>query len=211
MCTIYHVYNRGVEKRTIFLDNQDRVRFINSLALFNTTNLNPNISRAVQNTFTTGVRLKSDEQLTEIMAFCLMPNHFHLMIRPRVDQGMSKFMQKLGTGYTNYFNLRYQRVGSLFQGKYKSLPIIDEAHFNWLPHYIHCNPHTENDLSQTSVIEYLWSSYGEYAGNPRYPEIVDTTFLSEYFESPENFKNETQKWLMSQTSNKGSRASLSLD
>lgn len=200
MDTIYHIYNRGVEKRTIFLDDRDRIRFINSLAIFNSSDLDPNVSRTMRNTLMTGVRLQSDDQLVEIMAFCLMPNHFHLMMRARTERGISKFMQKLGTGYANYFNLRRQRVGSLFQNKYKSVPIMDDAHFLWLPHYIHCNPAKKNDWSPTSVKGYRWSSYGEYAedaGNKRYPEIIDTTFLSEIFETPENFRKQTQEWLKS--------------
>lgn len=215
MDTIYHIYNRGVEKRTIFVDDRDRMRFINSLAIFNSNDLDPNISRVMRNTTMTGVRLQSENQIVEIMAFCLMGNHFHLMVRGRVERGIPKFMQKVGTGYTNYFNLRYQRVGALFQSKYKSVPVLSDAHFLWLPHYIHCNPAKKNDWSSTSVKEYPWSSYAEYAEESehkgKYSEIVDTTFLSELFETPENFEKQTQEWLKANSQSEIESNRLALD
>ena len=192
--TIFHIYNRGVEKRNIFLSESDYTRFLDSLSLFNSTEYNSNITSFAT---LTEVRLRSrpDTQLVEIMAFCLMPNHYHIMLRPRIEPGLTIFMRKLGTGYTNYFNLKYKRVGSLFQGKFKSKAITSDTHFNWLPHYIHTNPF---DRSLTSVTEYPWSSYGEYAGMRKYSDIVDTSFLSSWFETCENFKKESADWLASQ-------------
>src|SRR3989338_5554876 len=109
--TIYHIYNRGVEKRTTFINNRDRLRFINSLYFFNYTF--PSIKQSE-----VGLPIPENdgrEPLVELMAFCLMPNHYHLMLRDLTENGITEFMRKLGTGYTNYFNLRYQRVGALFQ------------------------------------------------------------------------------------------------
>jgi len=78
--------------------------------------------------------------LVEILVFCLMPNHFHLMVKQKVNGGITLFMRKLGTGYTNYFNQKYKRVGPLFQGKYKIVHLYQDAHFLYLPYYIHLNP-----------------------------------------------------------------------
>jgi len=196
--TIFHVYNRGVEKRDIFLDDADRFRFIASLILFNSTQAtNPNAHRLMEVSLPL-LSHELDEQVVELMAYCLMPNHYHLMIRPRVEHGLTEFMRKLGTGYTNYFNLRYDRVGALFQGRFKSKPVISDSHFNWLPHYIHCNPF---DGSETSIITYPWSSFQDYsskkdgASNKRRSKVVDTSFLSQWFETPEQFYQETLDWL----------------
>ncbi len=211
--TIFHIYNRGVEKRDIFLDDADRSRFIASLILFNSTEAtDPNAHRLME------VRLPSlshelDGQLVELMAYCLMPNHYHLMIRQRVEYGLTKFMRKLGTGYTNYFNLRYSRVGALFQGRFKSKPVISDEHFNWLPHYIHSNPF---DGSETSIITYPWSSFQDYLSkkdgaydNGRI-KVVDTSFLSQWFETPERFYQETLDWL-AQEREDSSHNELSID
>ena len=176
--TIFHVYNRGTEKRTIFLDDRDRLRFIASLIVFNSQDpTDPNIYRQLMEVSLPSVGSDLDQQFVELMAFCLMPNHYHLMLRPRIENGLTEFMRKLGTGYTNYFNLKYDRVGALFQGKFKSKPILTDAHFLWLPHYIHCNPF---DGSLTSITEYPWSSYANYADRPQHTDIVDTSFLKEF-------------------------------
>lgn len=137
---VYHIYNRGVEKRDVFTNEKDYFRFIHCLFEFNDTapavNLGFHLSKSL---------LKSDfnrprEMLVDILCYCLMPNHYHLLIKQHMDRGITEFMRKLGTGYTNYFNLKYDRVGSLFQGKFKAVHVSKEAHFLYLPHYIHLNP-----------------------------------------------------------------------
>jgi len=209
--TIFHVYNRGVEKRVVFLDGADWMRFTASLVVFNSKDAtDPNAHRLMEVSLPS-LRPKKDEQLVELMAYCLMPNHYHLMLRPRIEHGLTEFMRKLGTGYTNYFNLKYNRVGALFQGKFKSRFVETDAHFNWLPHYIHCNPF---DGSETSITAYPWSSYQEYA-HKNMPEqkhinIIDPSFLSAWFETPEQFCQETANWLM-QEREESMHHELSLD
>ena len=166
---IYHIYNRGVEKRKVFTNNKDYLRFIHDLFEFNDESPVLNIGRD----FTSKVpmnevelqSLKSLEHslikdkhsrklLVEILIFTLMPNHFHLLLKQRVENGIVRFMQKLGTGYTNYFNTKYQRVGSLFQGRFKAVKIEEHSHFLHLPYYIHSNPlNLLNEGSSTSFIE----------------------------------------------------------
>ncbi|MFA7192469.1 MAG: transposase, partial [Candidatus Paceibacterota bacterium] len=141
---IYHIYNRGVDKRDIFMDDEDRVRFIHDLYEFNSTNPAPNLNdylkRGKVNNLEVGlpeIQRKPRELLVEILAFCMMDNHFHLMIRPVSENGITEFMRKIGTGYTNYFNKKYERNGALFQGKFKSVHIEKDAHLMYLPIYIH--------------------------------------------------------------------------
>ncbi len=115
---IYHIYNRGVEKRKVFLDDQDYFRFIHDLYEFNDENpvLNVNYRLQHRQSKYMGVQLpyiKNERKLlVDILVWCLMPNHYHLILRQRRDNGIVLFMQKLGSGYTNYFNLKYKRVGS---------------------------------------------------------------------------------------------------
>jgi len=143
---IYHVYNRGVEKRNIFSDKQDYLRFIHGLFEFNdeeaTTNtlyyFNPDSAEIESKYIEKGGKVR--KLLVEILIFTLMPNHFHLLLKQKGKDGIVKFMQKLGTGYTMYFNKKYERVGSLFQGRFKACLISEESHFIHIPFYIHTNP-----------------------------------------------------------------------
>lgn len=80
------------------------------------------------------------ELLVNIHAFCLMPNHYHLLLTERIDGGISKFMKKVNMGYAKYFNQKYERKGALFEGRYKSILVKNDAHFIYLPYYIHLNP-----------------------------------------------------------------------
>src|SRR3989344_6026710 len=112
----YHIYNRGVEKRKIFLDKDDHFRFIHDLFEFNDEAYALNIYYKLPSLTSYEVqprKMSKRKLLVEIIAFCLMPNHFHLLLRQNADSGIVRFMQKLGTGYTMYFNQKYQRVGGL--------------------------------------------------------------------------------------------------
>lgn len=200
---IYHVFNRGVEKRAIFMDDDDRERFVRGLFAFNDSSPILNARRIVME-----VGLPSErEKMVEIMAFALMPNHYHLMLRGLTENGVTEFMRKLGTGYTNYFNTKYERVGPLFQGKFKAALVKDDRHFLYLPYYIHLNPldlidkkwRTQNISSIKKVQKFLesykWSSHLDYAGEENFPEIIDKQFLSEIFESPTQYKKSIFEWI----------------
>src|SRR4030043_167877 len=104
---IYHVLNRGVDKRKIFLNNQDYYRFIHDLFEFNDTNPVINFHHNKQDVGRPSIR-KSRKLLVEILVFCLMPNHYHLLIRTKSDEGLSQFIKKLNGGYAKYFNEKYK-------------------------------------------------------------------------------------------------------
>lgn len=204
---IYHVYNRGVEKRKIFLEEADYLRFIHDIFEFN------NSIPAQRFYQSSGVGLPKIERgeprkfLVDILAFCIMPNHFHLMLKQKVDNGITKFMHKFGTGYANYFNLKYKRSGTLFQGKYKAVHIQRDAHFIYLPFYIHFNPldiaapewrdGKINNISE--VIKFLesyrWSSYLDYIGKKNFPSVTQREFLMDFFGGPEQYKRDAMEWL----------------
>jgi len=202
---IYHVYNRGVDKREIFSCDNDRRRFISCLYFYNDLNSAKNITRLVE--LTMGTQDERDK-LVEILAFVLMPNHFHLLLKPVAQDGISEFMKKIGIGYTHYFNIKYDRTGCLFQGKYKHTRIDTEEQLQYIPFYIHFNPlglinpdwkqrTLENfDRSFDFLKTYPWSSLGEYVGNStNYSMIIDKSILSENFGKPKELMSEIKNWL----------------
>src|SRR3989344_9631462 len=211
---IYHVLNRGVDKRNIFLDDEDRVRFIHDLFEFNdTATVNNSVYyyqaqyKGVQHPYIPRDNRVPRTLLVELLAFALMPNHYHLMIKPRSDAGLQLFMKKLNGGYTNYFNEKYERGGALFQGRYKAVSVKDESHFIHLPYYIHCNPldlvapeWRERELKNYDVAinfleKYRWSSHLDYLGKKNFPSVTQREFLTKFFEGPQQYKKDSINWL----------------
>lgn len=171
---IYHVYNRGVEKRILFQTPNDYKRFLALLYIANDTK-ETHLSNLLNNGNIEKVFEKTREQpLVAIGAYCLMPNHFHILITPLVNGGLSKFMQKVQTGYSMYFNKKHSRVGSLFQGTFKSKYINKNEYLMYIYSYIHLNPakikNKEWKIQPTSFIQnledfistYPFSSLREY-------------------------------------------------
>ncbi len=139
----YHLYNRGIDKRIIFKTKSDYERFIMLLYLANSQKsfrLDDLLNKQ-QETINEILVLDRDEPLISIGAWCLMTNHFHLIVRQEVDGGITKFMKKLGVGYSMYFNIKYKRKGSLFGGLFKSKLIgNNDNYMRQLFAYIHLNP-----------------------------------------------------------------------
>ncbi|MCI0619523.1 transposase [Candidatus Wolfebacteria bacterium] len=166
----YHVFNRGVDKRQIVMDQPDSERFLESLRYFNT--LNP-IGSIYEYSFNKKNR-NADVQLgnripklVEIVAYCANPNHYHLILKQVASRGISKFMQRLGIGYTNYFNERHKRSGALFQGKFKAVHIETNEQLLHVSAYVNLNDRVHPKFSgRTSQL--VCSSWGEYRG--RIPE-----------------------------------------
>ena len=206
---LVHVLNRGVEKRTIFTNNRDYFRFIHNLFEFNDSDPIVNTFRRFDqvHNIEDSKDHKERKRLVEIHVFCLMPNHYHLLLSERVKNGIPRFMHKLNMGYTKYFNLKYERTGTLFEGGYKSVPIIDEAHFIHLPYYIHLNPldlvapewrrrtmkNPQRALDQ--LAQYRWSSYIDYIGEKNFPSVTSRGFLSKVLGGPQQFKKHIHEWI----------------
>lgn len=181
----YHVYNRGVDKRDIFVDNRDYIRFLLSLREFNRLE-NIGSLRYLKESNSLAKELDSCEaKLVDIICYCLLPNHYHFILRQLSEDGVSKFLQKIGTGYTNYFNFRYNRVGALFQGKYKSILIKSDSYLNYLSAYIHGNP----EIHKINKAEdWKWSSYQDYLGK-RNGTLINKNIIMTEFKSTEEYKN----------------------
>lgn len=202
----YHVYNRGTEKRNIFSSRADYDRFLVLLYLCNQTAV---VHLQLQGRTLKGLSGKREgKPLVEIVAYCLMPNHFHLLLREVEEGGISKFMQKVMTGYTMYFNKKNNRNGSLFQGKFKATHVADDRYLRYLISYIHLNPIKliEPKWKETGIEDktraeryletYTYSSCLDYLGKER-PEnmILTREALPEYFSSEADFKNFVTEWL----------------
>ena len=158
----YHVYNRGVEKRATFMNKRDYSRFTQSFDYYR--NKNQTIRFSFRNR---PMLLKKDISsgnsfLVEIVSFCLMPNHFHLLLKQAADEGITKFLSKLSNSYTKYFNTKYQRVGPLFQGSFKAVRMESDEQLIHTCRYIHLNPLI--DYLVKDLRAYPYSSYPEYLG-----------------------------------------------
>ncbi|MFZ2199508.1 MAG: transposase [Microgenomates group bacterium] len=159
--TRYHVYNRGVEKRTIFLDDKDYKVFLSYLQFY----LMPIPSlRGPSPKSYPSQQLSNHNQKIRLIAYCLMPNHFHLLIKQTNKNDMTEFLRAISTRYSMYFNKRYDRVGSLFQGRYKAVLIDNEMQFLYLTKYIHRNPLDLFPLSPDKILDYPYSSYRNFLG-----------------------------------------------
>ncbi len=214
---IYHIYNRGVDKRDIFMDDEDHFRFIHDLYEFNDKNpaiilnnyLNKKIYSQSLEVGLPKIQRKPREMLVEILAFCLMDNHFHLLVRQKEDNGITEFMRKIGTGYTNYINKKYDRNGALFQSKFKSVHVEKDAHLMYLPIYIHFNPldYEFKEWRQGKIKDikkalefmanYRWSSYPDYIGQKNFPSVISKDFILGRLGSEEKYKKEVTNWLKS--------------
>jgi len=155
--SIYHIYNRGVEKRIIFEDEQDCNVFLSYIKEY----LSP---QGVTLRYR-GLQGKYHNEIT-LLAFCLMPNHLHLLIKQTDKNSIKKFTQSLFTRYSMYFNKKYKRIGGLFQSTYKATNVIDTEHLLYISKYIHRNP---GKINRELIKSH--SSYSDYLG------LTNTTWL----------------------------------
>lgn len=202
----YHVYNRGVEKRTIFATSSDRERFLRLMYAANGEN--PVVLRDYQGLPL--AEIEKGEDLVGIGAYCLMPNHFHILVREVSDGGISKFMSKLTTGYSMYFNKKNERKGSLFEGTFKAIHVDDDEYLKYLFSYIHLNPVKLIDPTwkETGIKdiqeakkylrEYRFSSYVDYLDKNNKREelaLLKKELFPDYFSLTRDFESFIEEWL----------------
>lgn len=160
----YHIYNRGTDKRDVFSDENDYARFLESMIEFNAPEP---IGSLFENSYrkkhqlggSTSKDEKSEEKLVNIVAYCLNPNHYHLILQEVSERGVEKFMQRLGTGYTMYFNKKNDRSGALFQGRFKAIHISSNPYLLHVSAYVNLNNRVHQLGGSTSK-----SSWNEYTG-----------------------------------------------
>jgi len=158
----YHIFNRGVDRRNIFLDKADFTRFLQGMDIFNS--VKP-IGSLWEQSFVkrqTGKPIRklprpTRSKLVNIIAYCLNPNHFHLLLEQLVDGGVSAFVHRASGGFSKYFNMKYRRNGALFEGKFKSVPIISNEQLLHVSVYVNLNDRVHKLRGGTS-----FSSWREY-------------------------------------------------
>jgi len=181
----YHIYNRGTDKRKIFSDEIDVNRFLESLIEFN--NKEP-IGSIYENSFrkkTAEALGRPTSKLVEIIAYCLNPNHYHLILKQQTKGGISEFMKRLGGGYTKYFNEKYKRSGVLFQGKFKSVHINSDRQLLYVSAYVNLNNRVHQLGRRTSKL--VRSSWGEYIKENK-NEMCTTDIVLGQFRGPKDYK-----------------------
>ncbi len=204
----FHIYNRGIEKRKIFLNNNDYHRFLILLYLCNSgepVNLRELFNKGL--TFEEIIRINRKEILVNIGAYCLMPNHIHLLVTPKKESGVSILMHKLFTGYTMYFNKKNERTGRLFESTFKANLIETDEYLKYLFAYIHLNPvklmepeWREKGIKNLGKAKkfldsYHWSSYVNYIDKKSDNLLLNKEAFPEYFYSVKEFENFIEDWL----------------
>lgn len=183
----YHCFNRGVDKRKIFTNEHDANRFLMLLYLANSEG-SVNLFNAYKPSLSKAYETDRRNQLVAIGAFCLMPNHYHLLIKEIKEGGITSFMRKLGTAYTMYFNAKNARVGHLFSGPFKSLHVTDDRYFQRVLQYIHCNPAelyepgwrsgkvSNMKKLERNLLEYRYSSFQNITRKRSHPILSSEIF-----------------------------------
>ena len=208
----YHIYNRGVEKKIIFPQKSDYCRFIALLYILNTSsrvNFRESLNALGPSSGNKGLfSIERDDVLVDIGAYCLMPNHFHLLIKEKIENGTSFFMKKLLTGYSMYFNKKYNRKGPLFESRFMAQHADSDEYLKYLYSYIHLNPIklTQPDWKESGIKDirkaqkyldsYKYSSYIDYTNfDRREKKVINPEVFPEYFLNSKDFKNEIIEWL----------------
>jgi len=171
--SFHHIFNRGAEKREVFLDEDDYNYFLFLIDRYLGVEPKKDVRFRLQPNYSESL---------ELVAYCLMPNHFHLLLYQEDAESVTKFMRSLGTAYSMYFNKKYERVGKLFQGIYKAVPVDNESYFTHVHRYIHLNP---LDIGQ-NYLTYKYSSLSAWIGQGSYSWLKPEKMLSE-FSSPEEY------------------------
>jgi putative transposase len=199
----YHIYNRGNSRQTIYHTKDDHNRFVTLLYLANGTESFDFREIDTDSIF----EYERGEQQVSIGAYCLMPNHFHILLTPLVEEGVTLFMRKLTVGYSMYFNKKHHRTGSLFEGRFKSEHVDSDNYLKYLFSYIHLNPVKllQPDWQQQGIINlqdtftyldaYRYSSYIDNAVSRPESNILNRTPFPEYFATKQAYDREMKDWL----------------
>lgn len=188
---VYHVYNRGVEKRPIFLQKRDYDRFLSLLEYYRFTNCPIKFSYFKLQTAEGKQRIltnlnRESKKLVDILAFCLMPNHFHLLLKQLNENGISKFMAKITNGFSHYFNTKYDRTGHLFQGNFGAIYIASDEQYMHVSRYIHLNPVVSYLVKPEELETYAYSSYISYITDNK--SFCNPTNILGFFKNIEAYK-----------------------
>jgi putative transposase len=195
----YHVFNRGTLKSEIFLDDRDRIRFLFLILYLQAGTTPQNISRQVSyfvkhqvfNINDKYLKVSLKKRQVELASFSLVPNHFHLIIKEMVDNGISKYLHKVSNAYAKYFNTKYKKSGHLFQGPFRAVHIGDNNQLLYASAYIHRNPREIKKWRNSDHL-YPWSSFQDYVQENRWDNLLVRDLVLEQFDDGNDYK----KWVI---------------
>ncbi len=216
---IYHITLRGIDGNLIFRDIDDYYRGIFSIYEFN--NKNPvsikerrkiitrlkKVARGRASGNFLEVREDKRDRVVEILAFCFMPNHIHLLVKQLKDNGITIFMSKIGTGLGGYLNRKYNRKGYVFQNRFHSVHIEDDEQLKIIFAYIHTNPLSliypewkkikieKSEEAQRFLENYKWSSYLDYIGIGNFPSVTEREFILNLMGGEQGCKKFVKNWI----------------
>lgn len=190
---IYHVYNRGVDKRPIFSDAKDFKRFRDCMVLLNSDSVINSVRDYNKNHdyrhLVSGEHKIHNEgsNLVNFVSFCLLPNHFHFILKQNTENGIERFMHKLSMSYSKYFNAKHQRSGSLLQGAYKSKHVDSNEYLLWLSVYVNLNDKVHRISNNDST--FIYSSWDQIVGKETKPLVsVNPNIITDQYQTIDEYK-----------------------
>lgn len=186
---MYHVYNRGVDKRNLFKDRSDLQRFVQGMVEFN---VEEPIGSIYEQSFRKRIKESNADRskaqkLVDFICYCVNPNHYHFLLRQRSDDGISKFMKRLGGGYSWYFNNRHERSGTLFQGPFKAVHVGSNEYLLHLSVYVNLNDRVHLSQLGDRVTKLGQSSWKEYTTNGRANGLCNTDIILGQFRNRKEY------------------------
>ena len=197
----YHIYNLGNNSQSIVMDTKDYARLLFSLLHFQSPHHIDHPSEYVKSYLHDGFFSTSEvaqqkvikDRFVELVAFCIMPNHFHAIVKESEEGGISKYMQKVQNGYTKYFNTIHVQKGHVFGGAFNRVHIVTNEQLLYLSAYIHKNPKALSGW-RNKEDQYLWSSYTDYVHKNRWGDLLcQDILLGQFDELPEEFEKMTNE------------------
>lgn len=190
---IYHVFNLGVEKRLTFTDKREYDRALLTLDYYRYEGIFTSLSNFLKLNLEEREfflsEMKKKKKMVEIIGYCLMPNHFHLLIKQILENGVSTFIGNFTNSYTHYFNAKHNRLGHLFQGVFKAVRVEEDEQLIHVLRYIHINPVVSAVVKEVNLENYPYSSFFEYLGNKN--GLCNKRLIMDFFSSTENLKKFT--------------------
>lgn len=176
----YHVFNRGIERRSVFLNKREYTRAVDLLTFYQYNTIPVRYSRFIELP-AEKQQYYNDEMVAsgksvQVVAYCLMPNHFHFLLRQSRAKGIATYVSNIQNAYTKYFNTKHERVGPLFQGVFKAVYVETDEQLLHLTRYIHLNPVASSLIMKEQLDTYSWSSYPTYLGEVG-NSLIDTVTI----------------------------------
>jgi putative transposase len=188
---VYHVYNRGIDRRCTFQTKKAYERALETLQYYQYTRpsfrLSYYLTMSIQRRTDFLKQLSGNAKIVDILAYCLMPNHFHLLLKQNTDEGISRFVSQFQNSYTKYFNVRARRIGSLFLDQFKAVRVESDDMLIHVSRYIHLNPFSSYIVkNQDAVLSYPWSSMQSYMQEDG---ICDQSMVRSHFKTVKKYKS----------------------